>query len=778
MSKENKQFYEFGPFRIDPDERLLLREGQPIALTPKAFETLLILIRSCERVVLKDDLMKTLWPDSFVEESNLTQNIFTLRKALGESAQDARYITTVPGRGYRFTEKVKSVPEHQDQEIVVESRSITRVVIDDPGTPDRTWLWVGLTAVVVAAMVGGGFYWKSSRQPRLAPMLSEKDSIVIADFNNTTGDVLFDDILKQGLAIQLEQSPYLRVLPDSKVRSTLKLMNRPAGERIQQDTAREVCLRNNGKAVLEGSIGSVGTHYLIGLRAWECQSGETLASASNEAANRDGILAGLGYVGNRLREKLGESLTSVAKYNKPLEQATTSSLEALKIYTQGQMAMSKGDQSAGVAYFNRAIELDPNFARCYASLGSAYHNLHQSAHSIESYKKAYGLRDRVSDRERYYIEANYYSHVTGEADKSIQTYREWIQNYPQDMVPHFNLSVRYGAIGKYQEALAENLEVLNLAPDDSGGYAILMGLYLALGRLDDAKKAYDEALSRKLESSVLHENGYDLAFLQNDSATMQKLVAGASGKSDEEDLLLSQQSDTEAYFGRFAQAREYSRRAVQSATHATEDVKESAAFWQAKAAVREAEVGNMTQARKEAQSAMALAPGLIVKYAAGLAFARAGDSTEARKIADQLDKEFPQGTVVQKFYLPIFRASLLLHDHDPAGAIRELEPTEPYELGANRTMYPDYVRGSAYLMEGKGKEAQVEFRKILDHPGVVCNFILGSLARLQLGRAQAMSGDKDAARASYQQFLTLWKDADPDLPILQEAKAEYAKLQP
>jgi tetratricopeptide (TPR) repeat protein len=607
-------------------------------------------------------------------------------------------------------------------------------------------------------------------------MLSEKDSIVIADFNNTTGDVLFDDTLKQALAIQLEQSPYLRVLPDSKVKSTLKLMNHPAGERIQQDTAREICLRNNGKAVLEGSIGSVGSHYLIGLRAWECQSGETLASASNEAVNRDGILAGLGNVGNRLREKLGESLASVAKFNKPLEQATTSSLEALKIYTQGQIAMSKGNQSDGVAYFNRAIELDPNFARCYASLGSGYHNLHQSAHSIENYKKAYALRDRVSDRERYYIEANYYSHVTGETDKSIETYREWIQNYPQDMVPHFNLSVRYGALGKYQEAVAENLVALNLAPDDAGGYATLMGLYLSLGRFDAAKAAYDQAQSRKLDSSVLHENRYDLAFVGNDTGTMQQLVAGASGKTGEEDLLLSQQSDTEAYYGRFAQAREYSRRAVQAAMRDNGDVKESAAFWQARAAVREAEVGNIAQARKEAQSAMVLAPGLIVKYAAGLAFARAGDFADAQKVVDQLDKEFPQGTVVQSFYLPSIRAALLLHNHDPLGAVRALEPTEIDEFGANRTMYPAYIRGSAYLMAGKGKEAQAEFQKILAHPGIVCNFILGSLSRLQLARAQAMSGDKDAARISYQEFFTSWKDADPDVPILQEAKAEYAKF--
>jgi DNA-binding winged helix-turn-helix (wHTH) protein/tetratricopeptide (TPR) repeat protein len=776
MSKENKHFYEFGPFRIDPDERLLLRGDDLVPLTPKAFETLLILIRSSESVVLKDDLMKSLWPDSFVEESNLTQNIFVLRKALGETAQDARYITTVPGRGYRFMEKVRSVPCQQGmQEIVVQSQSVTRVVIDDQSPPDRAWLWAGAVGIFVAAMLGVAFYWRLHWQPHPPPMLTEKDSIVIADFTNTTGETVFDDTLKQGLAIQLEQSPFLRVLPDSKVRSTLKLMSHPVTDHIKQDVAREICLRNNGKAVLEGSIGSVGSHYLIGLRAWECQSGETLASASNEAANRDAILAALGNVGNRLREKLGESLASVEKFNKPLEQATTSSLEALNVYTQGQIAMGKGDESAGVGYFNRAIELDPNFARCYAALGSAYHNLHQSSRSTENYKKAYALRDRVSDRERYYIEANYYSHVTGEADKSIQTYREWIQNYPQDLVPHFNLSVRYGALGKYQEALAENLEALRLAPDDAGGYATLMGLYMPLDRWNDAKAAYDQAESRKLDSFVLHENRYDLAFLQNDAASMQEQLAGAMGKPAQEDLLLAAQSDTEAYFGRFDSAREFSNRAMQSAMR--NDAKETAAFWQAEAASREAEVGNGSQARKEAQAAMALAPGLVVKYAAGLAFARAGDFAEARKVADQLDKEFPQGTMVQAFYLPSIRAALLLHDHDSSGALRALQSADLYELGANRTLYPVYLRGSAYLMAGQGKQAAAEFQKLLDHRGIVSNFILGALAHLQLARAQEMSGNNEAARKSYQEFFTLWKDADPNLPILKDAKTEYSKLQ-
>jgi DNA-binding winged helix-turn-helix (wHTH) protein/tetratricopeptide (TPR) repeat protein len=777
MTKESKHFYEFGPFRVDPDQRLLLRDNRPVPLQPKAFETLLVLVQNSETVVLKDDLMKSVWPDTFVEESNLTQNIFVLRKTLGEVAGERRYIVTVPGRGYRLTEKVRFVPHQepeqdnivlQQESIVLQSHSTTRVVIDEVSSRGKAWYLVA--GVAIAAILGGTWYWRSHP----APKLREKDRIVIADFTNTTGDVVFDDTLKQALAIQLEQSPFLRVLSDNKVQSTLKLMNHATTEHITQDIAREICLRNDGKAILQGSIGSVGNHYLVGLRAVECQSSETLGSAAAEATNRDGILAALGSVANGLRAKLGESLASVEKFNKPLEQATTSSLDALKVYTLGQITAGKADDNAAVAYYSRAIQLDPNFARCYAALGSAYNNLEQPSRSIENYKKAYALRDRVSDRERYYIEATYYSHVTGEVDKAIQTYREWIHNYPQDLTPHFNLGVRYGALGQYDKALPENLEALKLAPDDAGGYATLMGLYLSLNRWDDAQATYEQAIGRQLDSFVLRENRYALAFLQNDTVAMKQQLAGALGKPREEDLLLAAQSDTEAYFGRFTSARRFSERAMQTAIR--NDAKETAALWQAKAALREAEVGNLSRSRKEAQAAIALGPGLSVECAAGLALARAGDFTDAQKIVDHLDTDYPQGTMVQNFHLANIRAVLQLDRNDPSRAVQTLEAAEPYELGGNRTLYPAYLRGLAFLAAKRSEEAAAEFQKLLDHRGLVNNSILSALAHVQLARAKAISGDKEAARKSYQDFFTLWKDADPDLPILKEAQSEYAKL--
>jgi tetratricopeptide (TPR) repeat protein/predicted Ser/Thr protein kinase len=645
------------------------------------------------------------------------------------------------------------------------------VAVDEAATTGRGKLWkIAAPIMLVALLIVGGLYYRGHQNMPL----TQKDTVVLADFANTTGEGILDDTLRQALAIQLEQSPFLSVLSDTKVKSTLRLMNRPLTEHLTADVAREICLRNNGKVVLEGSIGSVGGQYLIGLKALGCQSGDTLASAAVEAKSRDKILGGLGEITNTLRQRLGESLGSVEKFNRPLEQATTSSLAALMAYTQGEMAEGKGDERGAVADYDRAIELDPNFARAYAAMGTAYHNLRQASRSIENYRKAYALRDRVSDRERYYIEALYYSWVTGEADKSIQTYGEWVQDYPRELIPRFNLAARYGTLGQYEKATAENLEALKLDPDDAGGYGVLMGLYLAQNRWDDAKATYEAATARKLSHFVLRENRYELAFLQNDAAIMREQVQNAMGKPGEEESMLTIQSDTEAYYGRFSSARDFSERAVRSAEQ--NDAKETAALWEAIAAQCEAEVGNSDRARREAEAAIALAPGRSVRLNSALAFARARDSTEAQKIVDALDREYPLDTMMQDFYLPSIRAALRLDSKQPSQAIQALQPAEKYEFGGDRTLYPVYIRGLAYLMAGQGQAAGTEFQKLLDHRGIVGNFVLGALAQLYLARAKVMSGDKEGARKSYQDFLALWKEADPEVPVLQEAKAEYAKL--
>jgi eukaryotic-like serine/threonine-protein kinase len=640
---------------------------------------------------------------------------------------------------------------------------------------------VPAAVILVALVIAGTFYFRLQQ----SKPLTAKDTIVLADFDNSTGDPIFDDTLKTALNVSLRQSPFLNVLSDSEVAKTLQLMTRPATTKLTSEVVRELCQRAGSKAYIAGAIGSLGSEYVLGLKAVNCQNGDTLAQEQVTAASKEKVLDALGKAASKLRGELGESLATVQKFDVPLEQTTTSSLEALKAYTQGQISSEQGDEGHALAFFARAVELEPNFARAYASLGSAYHNLKQYSRSIENYKRAYALRDRVSDRERFYIEAMYYAWVTGEVDKSIQTYNEWIQDYPREVTPRFNLAARYGTLGQYEKATAENLGALKLDPDDAGGYGELIGLYLAQNRWSEAKTTYEEAVLRRLSGFVLRENRYDLAFIQNDAAIMQEQLSGAIGKHGEEDLMLAIQSDTEAYYGRFSSARDFSERAVKSAKR--NDAEETAALWQAVAAQREAEAGNSDQARKEAEAALVLAPGWSVRVKSALALARAGDSAAAQKIVDALDRESPLDTMIQNFYLPSIRAALRLNSNQSSEAIAALEPAEVYEFGGDRTLYPAYVRGLAYLRAGRGQEAAAEFQKLLDHRGIVGNCVLGALAHVHLARANALQAkssqrsNADAARvralAAYKDFLTLWKGADPDIPIFIAAKSEYAKLQ-
>lgn len=628
----------------------------------------------------------------------------------------------------------------------------------------------------VAAVLTVGFYLRS----RQSQKLTSKDTIVLGDFANTTGESVFDDSLKQALSIQLEQSPYLKVLPDQKISATLKLMNRRGDEHLTQQVAREVCLRTNSKAILSGSIAAIGSRYLIVLKATDCQTGEGLGSSEGAAENRDNVLKVLGDAGNQLREKLGESLASVTKFNKPLDQATTSSLEALKAFTQGQISQrTKGDDPESINYHKRAVALDPNFARAYASLGTAYANLNQASLAIENYKKAYERRERVSERERYYIEAQYYSNVTGEVERANQTYMQWIETYPDDDIPHANLGNDYNWLGQFDKAAAEAREDLRLTPDDGVGYSNLVNSYFALYRLDEAKSAFDQAIASKLDGGQLRQMGYYVAFLQGMTPAMEEQLEWATGKMGSEDILLSAHSDTEAYYGRISKARELSRRAVESAKRA--DAKETAAVWEGNAALREAIIGNAAQARRDAATALDLAPGPQVRVMVALTLAQAGVQEEAQKLSDRLNRESPMDTMLQNYWLPTINAVLELNHDNAQRAIQLLQPASAYELGLPSpfvvcTMFPVYVRGLAYLKLHQGEQAASEFKKFLDHRGITVNFPLGALAHLGLARAYALSGDKPQARTAYQDFLALWKEADPDVPILKQAKAEYAKL--
>jgi tetratricopeptide (TPR) repeat protein/predicted Ser/Thr protein kinase len=632
------------------------------------------------------------------------------------------------------------------------------------------------SAVVVIALAVAGWLFYS----RKAHALSETDTVVLADFANSTGDTVFDDTLKQALATDLQQSPFFNILSDRKVEETLKLMGRTADQRLDEKTALDLCQRAGSKAVMSGSIASLGSQYVVGLNALNCQTGDSLARAEAQASKKEDVLNALGKTATKLREKVGESLSTIQRYDTPIEEATTSSLEALKAYSMGRRALNAKGDVAAIPYYQRAIELDPNFALAYRSMAVAYSNLGQSTRASQNASRAFELRERVSERERYAIDAFYYSYVTGELEKANQVYEQWTQSYPRDFLPFGNMGDDFMRLGQWQKASQESEESLRLDPDFSMTISNLAWMQLALNGTDEAKTTVEQALKRNMDTYFLRLALYETAFLRADQATMQQQLAWAAGRPKEEDWLLSAQSDTEAYFGRLAKARDFSRRAMDSAQRA--DAKETAALWQANAALREAEFGNASSARQNALAALALALGRNIQSVVGLALARADDTAQAQKLAESLNKDFPQDTVVQGYWLPSIRAAIEIEGKNAARALEILQTAAPYELAQSQPfqlgmLYPVYLRGQAHLVAHEGKEAAVEFQKMIDHRGIVLNSPLGALARLGLARAFALQGDTAKARAAYNDFFSLWKDADPDIPILQQAKTEYAKLQ-
>ncbi len=631
---------------------------------------------------------------------------------------------------------------------------------------------IPIAAVLIAAASAGFLYYRSHSTKKL----TDKDTIVVADFANTTGDSVFDDTLKQALAVDLQQSPFLNVLSDEKVGETLKLMNRSPHDRQAQDVAREICLRTGSKAMLAGSIAALGSHLAITLKAVNCQNGDSLGAAEAEADSREKVLSALGQAATELRGKLGESLASIQKFDKPLEQVTTSSLEALKAYTEAdKISNEKGDQDAQ-PFLKRAIELDPSFAAAYVDLGTTYGNLGQYSLARENYKRAYDLSDRVSQRERYEIATSYYQAVTGEFEKAAQQYELLIHDYPRDPSAHNNLGSVYVQLGQPEKAAALFREELQVDRDSPATYGNLAFEYMALNRLDEAKATLDEALGRKMDLFALRIATYDLAFLQNDSSAMRTQVDWARGKPGSEDWFLFIQSNTEAYHGRVQKAQDLIRQAVDSASR--NDAREVGAGYEAYAAIREAEFGDEAQARQQATSALKLFPGgRDVRLWSALALAQIRDAQGAQKLADRLNDDFPRDTLVQQYWLPTIRATIELARGKPSKAIEFLRSASPRELNVLGYLIPAFVRGQAFLLVKNGPFAATEFNKLLEHPGIALNSPFGALARLELGRAYAMAGDSIKAKSAYQDFFALWKDADPDIPILKKANAEYAKLQ-
>jgi eukaryotic-like serine/threonine-protein kinase len=637
---------------------------------------------------------------------------------------------------------------------------------------NRWKILVAATLAIVALAAAACIYFSFSRAPRI----TDKDMVVLGDFTNTTGDAAFDGALRQGLAVQLEQSPFLNVVSEAQMQQTLKLMGQPSDARLTSDVAQELCHRTQSAAVLDGSIASLGSKYVLGIQARNCRTGDVLAEEQTTADSKEQALKALDGAATKLRAKLGESLSSVQKFDTPLEQATTPSLEALQAYSMGRKTMiEKGDSAAAVPFFSRAVQLDPKFAAAYAALGNAYSNLGEMGLAADNIKRAYELRERVSDRERFYIESHYFQFGTGNLEKARRVYEVWVQTYPKDVGPRTNLATIYTLLGNYDKSLAMATEAVRISPQDSQAYADLVTTYIYLNRLDQARATALEALARNLDSPDLRLYLYVVAFLQNDVAEMKKHVAWSAGRPGLEDALLSNEAETAAYFGELERARDFSRRASASAERAEE--KETAASYEVNAALREALFGNPGEARQRAQAALALSTDRDAQYGAAMALGFAGEGLRAEALAHHLAEQYSEDTAVQYCYLPTIRALLALSRKDSSKAIELLRVASPYELGTAGGLYPVYVRAVAYLVARQNSEAATEFQKILDHRGIVQNEPIGALAHLGLARAYAMSVDPAKAHAEYENFFALWKDADPGLRILKEAKAEYAKVQ-
>ena len=753
----------FGTFEVDLQSGELRKQGKRIRLQEQPFQVLTLLLQRPRGVVTREELQSQIWSaDTFVDFDNgLNAAINKLREALGDSAENPRFIETLPRRGYRFLAPISS--DGQKEPVI---RPLGR----------KTALVVTVTPLLVAAAVGG-LLWRSSR----ARVLTEKDTIVLGDFANSTGDPVFDGTLREGLSVQLEQSPFLSLVSEEGIHQTLRMMEQPSNARLTPEVAQEVCERTNSAAALNGSIALIGTRYNLILKAVNCANGNLLASTETQADDKSHVLDALSKAASDMRTKLGESLSTVQKYNTPLEQATTPFLEALQAYSLGFKADGEGKESTALAFYQRATQIDPNFALAY--LGAA--GAGESAQAIENSRKAFALRDRVSERERLMIDEEYTFWATGDLMRAAQICELATRTYPRSFIFHEDLGGSLGYLGQYESGLRESLEVLRLAPYRSAAYREVAKTNLYLNRVDEAEAVAKEARAKNLDPAltVLTDVFYVIAFYRQDTAEMARQLARVTSVPEElEDLTLALAADTAAYGGQLREAREFSRRAADSAERKRR--KEDAATYRAVSDFREALFGNAAIVRRLATASRGPSSGRDLTYAVALAFAYGGDAQRARALADGLGKWFPEDTIVRFNYLPTLRAKLALLQGSPQEAVEFLEAASPYELGLPSNslynwpnLYPVYVRGEAYLATHQGREAAAEFQKILDHRGVVLNEPIGALAHLQLGRAYALQRDITKARAAYQDFVTLWKNADPDIPILQQAKAEYAKLQ-
>ena len=782
-----------------------MHRGHKVRLQDQPLRLLVLLVERAGEVVSREEIQARLWPENtYVEfDKSLRVAVNKVREALRDSADRPSYIETAPRRGYRFIAPVSvfgvnSLPsttgEVPSAELNPQSDDGTagaaRIV--PPATAEaaaqtgqeknrlgqrriRVWLTCGVALLLGVSLLGVTLYRRQSPF-----QLSAQDAIVVADFENTTGDAVFDDALRQALLVGIQQSPDVQVLSDRKIAVIVKQMGHSSEDRINGQLGFQLCQRVGAKALLQGSISRIGSAYLVGLAAIRCENGKLIAHEQVEADDKGGVVNALGKATEKLRERLGESLPSIRRYNAPLEQATTVSLDALKTYGVALATWDEKGDEAAIPFLKKAIQLDPNFAMAYGALADMQNNLGDSESAQGNATHAFQLRDRVTEPERDSIDARYYHHVTGELDKQIAVYERHLQNYPDTAMAHSELGVAYSNLGQPERGVVELRQALAMAPERANAYGNLAEALLMAGNIDEAEAVLKQAADRKLRTDFLLQVNYWGSFVRNDQAGMQRAVQQSASVPGAQGLLLSEQANTYAYHG------ELNKSVVTSGSAAKQmeqdGDKASAALVLAHAAVWHSEAGSSQRAQSLIAQALKLDDSNEVRTLDALVAVESGDPAKTLAICEALDKQAPSATFIQKYWLPVLRARLALHQGDPRKAIQLLGPALATETAitdefSTSSLYPAYARGQAYLLSGDGRAAVVEFQKLTDHPGVVLNTPLAALARLQLARAYAISGESTKALDSYRDFLVLWKDADRDAPVLVKATAELAQMQ-
>ena len=767
MVPRESRIYVFGAFRIEPGARSLMRADEPVPLTPKAFDLLLYMVRNAGRLLTKEELLGAVWPDSIVEEGNLSQNVFLLRKALGETSKENRCILTIPGRGYQFAAPLAS---ESPQLTVRAAHTQTTAIVEEEYFDEvpakrrsRRWIWAGLAALAVMAGAGAIFYRSAQR-----PMPGGRREMVVADFVNRGKDPAFDPTLRRAVEIELGQSPYLSILPQPKVAETLRMMGRPADERLSEPVAREVCQRNGGQAVIAGEIVSVGSHYLVTLDALDCATGSAISQAKAEAVSKEDVLKSLDRVAGQVRRQLGESPRSIQQFDVPIYQATTKSFDALVAFSRGNAMLASRNVADAIPLFDRAIELDPKFALAYAARGRVLANLQEHKRAAEDYAKAFALSDGVSEREKLSITAHFYAFVDEDLERTADTYKVWARLYPRDAVSWTELAGTYILMGRYRESAAAAAEALKLDPSSVLAYQMLARAQKKSNLFEDAKATCREALVRGLDNWHFHSILFQIAYAEKDSAAMAREAAWDKGKTTENSTL-ENEAFAAATEGRIQRAHELFRAAAEAShRERLEDFPNELLLDEAQV---ELFAGFLPEARSEAER-VPLDRDTYTLTEAGIVAALSGGTPYAAALIARLKNDPRHSVLRDRIYIPLLEGAVALYEKKPGEAVKLLEPAQVYEL---RDYIIPFLRGRAFLDAKSPERAVAEYRAIADNAGIDPLSPMYPLAYLGMARAYRLQGKRVESRAAYERFFEIWKDADANLPVLLEARREYAQ---